>query len=61
MQTTPASTDQLAQFVEQVATLSALVLDPALAERLGPGLVMQVQGVAAAVRQRYVSPPKPAG
>lgn len=59
MQATTANQDQLAQFVAEVAALSALVRDPALAERLGPGLVMQVQGVAAAVRQRFVSPPKP--
>ena len=59
MQATTANQDQLAQFVAEVAALSALVRDPSLAERLGPGLVMQVQGVAAAVRQRFVSPPKP--
>lgn len=50
------SSDQLAQFVAESAKLSALVRDPALAERLGPNLVAQVQSVAAAVRQRFVAP-----
>lgn len=54
---TAGSQQQLAQFVADVAALSALVGDPDLAGRLGPSLVMQVQSVAAAVRQRFVAPP----
>lgn len=61
MQSPTNSSEQLAQFVAEVAQLSALVGDPALAGRLGPNLVAQVQSVAAAVRQRFVAPPTPAG
>jgi hypothetical protein len=61
MQSPTNSSDQLAQFVAEVAKLSALVGDPALADRLGPSLVLQVQSVAAAVRQRFITPPRPAG
>lgn len=57
MQTSTSDNDQLAQFVAQVAQLSALVRDQDLATRLGPGLVVQVQGMAAAVRQRFIAAP----
>ncbi|MFC3715163.1 hypothetical protein ACFONC_03235 [Luteimonas soli] len=40
MQSPTNSSDQLAQFVAEVARLSALVGDPALAGRLGPNLVL---------------------
>lgn len=60
MQSPTNSSDQLAEFVAEVARLSALVGDPALAGRLGQNLVMQVQSVAAAVRQRFVAPPSSA-
>lgn len=60
MQTPAATNDHLAQFITKVSALSLLVGDPALAGRLGPGLVMQVQGVAAAVRQRFIAPPSAA-
>lgn len=56
--TTPTANDEtLAQFVATVAELAALTRDPALASRLGPTLTVQVQSVAAAVRQRFVAPP----
>lgn len=59
MQSPTNSSDQLVDFVAEVARLSALVSDPDLAGRLGPNLVLQVQSIAAAVRQRFIAPPRP--
>lgn len=55
---TPAATpEQLEQFIADVSALAADVKDPAVSARIGPVLVLQVQSIAAAVRQRFVSPP----
>jgi hypothetical protein len=60
MTTTTVTADTLAQFVAGAAELAALTRDPELAARLGPTLAAQVQSVAAAVRQRFVAPPRQA-